>query len=73
MAQVIMNPAKFERGQSLSAAPSRHCRPYTINLGEPAAILHWCRHFDTTAELLLDAVKRVGTNPAIVRLQLRKS
>jgi len=72
MAQVTVDFARFERSQTASAAPSRYCRPYVINPGEPAAIAHWCCHFDTTPELLLEAVKKVGTNPAIVRLQLRK-
>lgn len=72
MAQAIVDFSRFERSQTASAAPSRASRPYTINLHEPAAIVHWCCHFDTTPELLLDAVKKVGTNPAIVRLQLRK-
>jgi hypothetical protein len=84
----IASDFEFERSKSMSAVlqinlamidrsgPStisnRHSRPHNVNLSEPAAMVYWCRHFDTAPELLLDAVKKVGTNPAIVRLQLRK-
>jgi len=50
---------------------NRHSMSHNVNVQEPSAIAYWCRHFDTTAERLLAAVKKVGTNPAIVRLELR--
>lgn len=50
---------------------SRHCAPFNVSTREPAAIEYWCRHFNTTPERLLDAVKRVGSNPDIIRLALR--
>lgn len=51
--------------------PNRYSMPHNVNVREASAIEYWCRHFDTTAERLLAAVKKVGTNPAIVRLELR--
>ena len=51
--------------------PNRFSMPHNVNVQEPSGIAYWCRHFDTTAERLLAAVKKVGTNPAIVRLELR--
>ena len=49
----------------------RYVAPFNVSTREPAAIAYWCRHFNTTPERLLDAVKRVGTNPDIIRLELR--
>ena len=51
--------------------PNRHSMPHNVNVQDAAAIAYWCRHFDTSAEHLIAAVKKVGTNPAIVRLELR--
>jgi len=51
--------------------PNRHSMPHNVNVEDASAVAYWCRHFDTTAERLLAAVKKVGTNPAIVRLELR--
>jgi len=51
--------------------PNRYSTPHNVNVNDTSAIAYWCRHFDTTAERLLAAVKKVGTNPAIVRLELR--
>jgi hypothetical protein len=50
---------------------SRHCAPFNVSTREPASIDYWCRHFNTTPERLLDAVKRVGSNPDNIRLALR--
>lgn len=49
----------------------RYIAPFNVSTREPAAIAYWCRHFNTTPERLLDAVKRVGSNPDIIRLELR--
>ena len=51
--------------------PSRHSAPFHVSVREPASVEYWCRHFNTTPERLLDAVKRVGSNPDIIRLELR--
>jgi hypothetical protein len=53
------------------AQMNRHSAPFNVSTREPAAIEYWCRHFNTTPERLLDAVKRVGSNPDIIRLELR--
>jgi len=50
---------------------TRHSAPFNISLRDAPAIEYWCRHLDTSPELLLEAVRRVGTNPDIVRLELR--
>ena len=50
---------------------ARHCAPFTISTREPSAIAYWCRHFGVSPERLLAAVRRVGSNPDIVRLELR--
>jgi hypothetical protein len=49
----------------------RYCAPFNISLREASAVDYWCRHFNTSPERLLEAVRRVGTNPDIVRLELR--
>lgn len=50
---------------------SRYCAPFNVSTREPAAIEYWCRHFNTTPEKLIDAVRKVGSNPDIIRLELR--
>jgi len=49
----------------------RHSLPFNVSTREPAAIEYWCRHFNTSPDRLLDAVRRVGSNPDIIRLALR--
>ncbi|HEY2396665.1 MAG TPA: DUF3606 domain-containing protein [Rudaea sp.] len=49
----------------------RSSTPFTISTREPSAIAYWCRHFNVSPERLLAAVRRVGSNPDIVRLELR--
>jgi len=51
---------------------SRIARPFNVSLHEPAAVRYWCRHFNTTSEQLFDAVTKVGSNPTILQLHLRK-
>src|SRR5262249_55251942 len=60
----------FGRGMA-AHLPNRYSLPHNVNVQEPSALAYWCRHFDTSAERLLAAVKKVGTNPAIVSLELR--
>ena len=50
---------------------NRHMAPFNVSTREPASIAYGCRHFHTTPERLLDAVRRVGSNPDIIRLELR--
>ena len=50
---------------------SGSCAPFNVSTREPEAIAYWCRHFNTTPERLLRAVRRVGSNPDIIRLELR--
>ena len=50
---------------------ARNSTPFTISTREPSAIAYWCRHFNVSPERLLAAVRRVGSNPDIVRLELR--
>ena len=55
-------------------APSpvnRYCAPFNVSTREPAAIEYWCRHFNTSPEKLIEAVRKVGSNPDIIRLELR--
>ena len=56
---------------NLAYLSNRYCKPHNVSLREPAAVMYWCRHFNTTPERLAYAVNRVGSDPAIVRLQLR--
>lgn len=51
--------------------PNRYSAPFTVSTRDPVSVDYWCRHFNTTPERLLDAVKRVGSNPDIIRLELR--
>lgn len=51
--------------------PAHHTVSFEVSLREPAAVSYWCGHFDTTPERLLEAVRRVGHNPDVVRLELR--
>lgn len=60
----------YRNAATLSGA-HRYVAPFNVSTREPAAIDYWCRHFNTTPERLLDAVKRVGSNPDIIRLELR--
>ena len=50
---------------------SRNLAPFNVSTREPAAIDYWCRHFNTSPERLCEAVRKVGSNPDIVRLALR--
>jgi hypothetical protein len=64
------NPAgRTSLAATLQAA--RNSTPFTISTREPAAIGYWCRHFNVSSERLLAAVRKVGSNPDIVRLELR--
>jgi hypothetical protein len=71
---VQLSAARRERGNVMANVvhiANRNYIPHNINVQETAAVMYWCRHFDTTPEQLFEAVKKVGTNPAIVRFQLR--
>ena len=57
--------------RALLPVPTRYSTAHNVNIHDAAAIGYWCRHFDTTAERLIAAVKKVGSNPSIVRLELR--
>jgi hypothetical protein len=61
-----------KRYTNLTGLGSRVSAPFNVSLREPAAVSYWCRHFNTTPERLFDAVTEVGSNPAIIRLHLRK-
>jgi len=50
---------------------NRYCAPFNVSTREPAAIEYWCRHFNTSPERLVEAVRKVGSNPDIIRLELR--
>jgi hypothetical protein len=64
------NPAgRKSLAATLQAA--RNSTPFTISTREPSAIAFWCRHFNVSPERLLAAVRKVGSNPDIVRLELR--
>jgi hypothetical protein len=72
MATVIEQiPARSKYLTATFRAATRHCAPFNVSTCEPAAIEYWCRHFGTSPQRLLEAVKRVGSNPDIVRLELR--
>ena len=72
MAMVIDRiPARSRFLTATLHAPTRHSAPFNVSTREPSAIEYWCRHFGTSPERLLEAVRRVGSNPDIVRLELR--
>ena len=72
MATVIEQiPARSKYLTATFRAATRYCAPFNVSTREPAAVEYWCRHFDTTPQRLLEAVRRVGSNPDIVRLELR--
>lgn len=72
MATVIDSiPARSRFLTTALHATARHCAPFNVSMREPSSINYWCRHFDTSPERLLEAVRRVGSNPDIVRLELR--
>jgi hypothetical protein len=72
MATVIEQiPVRSKYLTATFRAATRHCAPFNVSTREPAAVDYWCRHFDTTPERLFEAVRRVGSNPDIVRLELR--
>jgi hypothetical protein len=72
MATVIEQiPARSKYLTATFRAATRPYAPFNVSTREPAAVAYWCRHFDTTPERLLEAVRRVGSNPDIVRLELR--
>jgi hypothetical protein len=75
MSTVVELAARRGRNAVSNGSPvglaTRHYTPHDISLREPEAVMYWCRHFNTTPEQLVAAVKKVGTNPAIVQLQLR--
>jgi hypothetical protein len=52
-------------------ASSRHNAPFNVSTRDAAAIEYWCRHFNTSPDRLLAAVRKVGSNPDIIRLELR--
>jgi hypothetical protein len=69
MATVIEQiPARSKYLTAAFRTASRHCAPFNVSTREPAAVEYWCRHFDTSPQRLLEAVRRVGSNPDIVRL-----
>jgi hypothetical protein len=68
----VIDPIATGRGYLMATLhTARHNTPFNISTREPSAIAYWCRHFDVPPERLLAAVKRVGSNPDIVRLELR--
>ena len=69
----IANHMLFAREQSPRARvrSSWLCQPFKVSLEQPAALMYWCRHFQTTPERLRDSVMKVGANPDIIRLHLR--
>ena len=72
MATVIDRiPARSKYLMAGFRSATRYCAPFNISLREASAVDYWCRHFNTSPERLLEAVRRVGTNPDIVRLELR--
>jgi hypothetical protein len=54
-----------------SGPVNRYCAPFNVSTREPAAIEYWCRHFNTSPERLIEAVRKVGSNPDIIRMELR--
>ena len=50
---------------------NRYCAPFNVSTREPAAIEYWCRHFNISPDRLIEAVRKVGSNPDIIRLELR--
>ena len=52
-------------------ASNRYNAPFNVSTRDAAAIEYWCRHFNTSPERLLAAVRKVGSNPDITRLELR--
>ena len=50
---------------------NRYSAPFNVSTREPAAVEYWCRHFNTSPERLIEAVRKVGSNPDIIRLELR--
>jgi hypothetical protein len=68
----VINAIPTGRAQlAATLQATRNCTPFTISTREPSAIAYWCRHFNVSPERLLAAVRRVGSNPDIVRLELR--
>lgn len=55
----------------LFGSANRYCTPFNVSTREPAAVAYWCRHFNTSPEKLIAAVRKVGSNPDIIRLELR--
>jgi len=54
-----------------SYASDRGHSAYSVSLRDATSTRYWCRHFDTTPERLAEAVRQVGSNPAIVQLLFR--
>lgn len=72
MATVIEQiPARSKYLTTAFRSAARYNAPFNVSTREPSAVEYWCRHFDTSPERLLEAVRRVGSNPDIVRLELR--
>ncbi len=71
MATVVNQIPARNKYLAATLQAARDSTPFTISTREPSAIAYWCRHFNVSPERLLAAVRRVGSNPDIVRLELR--
>ncbi len=69
----VIDSTSARRGYSFQppGTVNRYCAPFNVSTREPAAIEYWCRHFNTSPEKLVEAVRKVGSNPDIIRLELR--
>jgi hypothetical protein len=65
------NLARRDSRSLSSSAATRYSAPFNVSTRDAAAIEYWCRHFNTSPERLLAAVRKVGSNPDIIRLELR--
>jgi len=72
MASVI-DSISARRGYGFNPAGpiNRYRAPFNVSTRDPAAVEYWCRHFNTSPERLIEAVRKVGSNPDIIRLELR--
>jgi hypothetical protein len=68
---IVIDRVSVRSSQATSFYGGRHSLPFNVSTREPAAIEYWCRHFNTSPERLVDAIRRVGSNPDIIRLALR--
>jgi hypothetical protein len=71
MATAIDSTLPRRDSRSLSLGSNRYNAPFNVSTRDAAAVEYWCRHFNTSPERLLAAVRKVGSNPDIIRLELR--